>query len=140
MVERISAKDAKRRMDEEGWVYVDVRSVPEFEQGHPNGAYNVPLLHMGEGGMQPNPSFLDVVSRTFAKDDKIVIGCRSGVRSLRAAELLEGAGYTHVAEQRGGYGGARGSFGQVSEPGWQAEGLPTSKEAATGRTWAELSA
>lgn len=139
MIERISAKDAKRRMDEQGYAYLDVRSVPEFEQGHPEGAYNVPLLHMGPSGMQPNPRFLEVVSRVFAMDDKIVIGCKSGHRSLRAAELLEGAGFTNVRDQRAGYGGARGSFGEVSEPGWQAEGLPTSTEAATGRSWAELS-
>src|SRR5262249_27311884 len=36
-MKRISAKDAKELMDE-GWTYVDVRSEPEFERGHPAGA------------------------------------------------------------------------------------------------------
>ncbi len=139
MIERIGPREAKRRMDEAGWVYLDVRSVPEFEQGHPNGAYNVPLLHLASGGMQPNEAFLDVVTRTFAPGAKIVVGCQSGVRSLRAAEMLLEAGFTTVAEQRAGFGGARGPFGERTEAGWQDEGLPTATEAASGRSWEELS-
>ncbi len=139
MVERISPRDAKRRMDEEGYVYLDVRSVPEFEQGHPNGAYNIPFLHLRSSGMQTNSGFLEAAERTFAKDQKLVVGCKSGGRSLRAAEQLEAAGFTNVVDQRAGYGGARGPFGQVTEPGWERVGLPTSTEAAGGRSWSELS-
>ncbi len=138
-LERIGPSEAKRLMDQEGYVYLDVRSVPEFEQGHPNGAYNVPLLHLGSGGMDPNPDFVDAVTRAFPKDQKLLIGCKSGRRSKRAAEMLIAAGFTNVIDQCGGYGGARGVFGQVIEPGWQAEGLPTSTEAATGRSWIDLS-
>lgn len=138
MVERISPAEAKRRMDEEGYVYLDVRSVPEFEQGHPNDAYNIPIMHLRPGGMEPNPDFVAAVSKVFATDTKIVVGCKSGGRSLRAAEMLAAAGFTAICDQRAGYGGARGPFGGVAEKGWQAEGLPTSTEAAPGRTWAEL--
>lgn len=139
MVERIGPREARRRMETEGWVYLDVRSVPEFEQGHPDGAYNVPLLHLASGGMVANDGFLDAVRRAFAADARIVVGCQSGVRSLRAAETLLEAGYTTVADQRAGFGGARGAFGERIEAGWQDEGLPTSTEAATGRSWEELS-
>ena len=125
-------------MDVEGYVYLDVRSVPEFEQGHPNGAYNVPVMHMGSGRMDPNPDFVDAVARAFPKNQKIIIGCKSGGRSMRAAKMLAAAGFSEVIDQCGGYGGARGTFGQVTEPGWQTEGLPTSTEAATGRSWTEL--
>ncbi|MCA9595042.1 MAG: hypothetical protein KC776_17110, partial [Myxococcales bacterium] len=34
-------------MLKDGYVYVDVRSQPEFEAGHVPGSLNVPLLHMG---------------------------------------------------------------------------------------------
>ena len=33
----VTPREAKRLVDEEGYTYVDVRSVPEFEQGHPAG-------------------------------------------------------------------------------------------------------
>jgi rhodanese-related sulfurtransferase len=49
----------------EGYVYVDVRSEPEFEAGHVPGALNVPLLHQGPGGMSANPEFLSVMQQAF---------------------------------------------------------------------------
>lgn len=137
MIERISPEEAKRRLDA-GWIYLDVRSVPEFEQGHPRGAFNVPLMHMGPGGMHPNAEFMDVVRASFPKDAKIVVGCKSGGRSLRAAEMLSAAGYTNVVDQRAGWGGAHDPFGQLSEKGWAAAGLPTSTQAEQGRSWEEL--
>ena len=138
MAERIGPKEAKRRMDLEGWVYVDVRSVPEFEQGHPNGAYNVPIMHLRPGGMQPNPSFVDAMKKAFDADAKIIVGCKSGGRSAKAAQLLEAQGFTAVVDQRAGYGGGRDAFGGVKEKGWVAEGLPTSTEATPGRAWDDL--
>jgi rhodanese-related sulfurtransferase len=137
-MERISPDEAKRRLDA-GWVYLDVRSVPEFEQGHPAGAYNVPLLHMGRGGMEPNPEFLAVVTKTFARSTRLVVGCKSGPRSLRAAQMLEAAGFASVADQRAGWSGAHDAFGQITERGWRAAGFPSETEAQPGRAWHELS-
>ncbi len=96
-------------------------------------------MHMGPGGMQPNGDFMDVVARRFPKDAKIVVGCKSGGRSLRAAEMLKAAGYTNIVDQRAGWGGARDAFGQISEKGWEAAGLPTASEPEPGRSWEELS-
>ena len=56
------------------YVYVDVRTVEEFEQGHVPGSYNIPILFRVGGGMQPNPDFLAVVKRRFTKAQKIVFG------------------------------------------------------------------
>lgn len=137
MIERIDTEEAKRRLDE-GWVFLDVRSVPEFEQGHPSGAYNVPLMHMGPGGMHPNADFMAVVEARFARDTPIVLGCRSGGRSLTAAERMRAAGFTRVADQRSGFSGARDPFGQLLERGWEAAGLPVSSRAEPGRSWEEL--
>ena len=132
-VKRVSPDDALALMQNEGYIYLDVRSVPEFEAGHPEGAYNVPLLNMGIQGMQPNPVFLDVVKAHFPQDAKIVVGCKAGGRSLTAASLLESNGYTHVIDQRAGFDGS-------GEPGWRPRGLPVSKTAAPERGYAELSA
>src|SRR5262249_40526449 len=84
-VKRVSPEEARDLMHQDGYVYVDVRSVPEFEAGHPIGAYNVPLMHPGPQGMVPNPDFMSVMQQSFAKDRKIVVGCQAGGRSLRAA-------------------------------------------------------
>src|SRR4029450_1350588 len=81
-VTRVSPEEARQMMDEEAYVYVDVRAIPEFEAGHPEGAYNVPLLHARAGTMLPNPDFLAVMQRHFPKDARLVVGCRSGGRSL----------------------------------------------------------
>jgi rhodanese-related sulfurtransferase len=133
-VKRISPDEASALLAE-GWTYLDVRSAPEFEAGHPQGAYNVPLLHQGPAGMAPNAAFLAAVERTFAKDARLVLGCKSGGRSQQAARVLESAGYTALADQAGGFDGAPGPAGL---PGWRARGLPVAQHAETGRSWREL--
>jgi rhodanese-related sulfurtransferase len=132
-MQRISPRDAKQKMESDGYVYVDVRSVEEFDRGHPEGAFNVPLI---EGG-QPNAAFLEVMQSAFDRGEKIILGCAAGGRSLRAAQMLEAAGFTNVVDQRAGFEGARNAFGQVQEKGWAAEGLPSSTDAA-GRGWNDL--
>ena len=73
----------------------------------------------------------------FPKDAKLVVGCKAGGRSARAAEMMAAAGFTGVVDQRAGFDGARDAFGQLTEPGWQPAGLPV--EAATaGGSYAEL--
>ena len=136
-VKRVSPEEAKGLMEQEGYLYVDVRSMPEFEAGHPTGAYNVPLLHMGRGGMAPNPDFLSVMDKSFPRDAKIVVGCKSGGRSLQAASVLLSAGYTNVIDQRAGFQGTM-SPGGAPEAGWGPKGLPVSKEAAPGHAYEAL--
>ena len=137
-VQRISPTEAKQRQDE-GYTLLDVRSLPEYEQGHPTGAYNAPLLHAGPGGMAPNPEFVAVVSRAFPKDTRLVVSCKAGGRSQRAAMMLEAAGFTNLLEMRGGYSGEMTPTGGL-EPGWEAKGLPISTTPTPGGTWAELKA
>ena len=137
MPKRVLPKEAAALL-EEGWAYLDVRSIPEFEDGHPVGAANVPLLHLHNGRMAPNPDFQRVVEASFAKDAKIVVGCKAGGRSLQAATLMEAAGYTNVVDMRGGYHGERDGFGRVSVAGWAAEGLPVETAAAAEKTYETL--
>jgi rhodanese-related sulfurtransferase len=134
---RASPQEALALMREQGYSYLDVRSVPEFDQGHPEGAWNVPLIHMGPAGNQPNDAFLDVIGRLFPKEAPLVLGCRTANRSDHAAALLERAGYTNLVVQAAGFAGARDGFGRLM-PGWEAAGLPTSREARPGRSWADV--
>jgi rhodanese-related sulfurtransferase len=139
-VKRVSAAEADLLIREQGYAYVDVRSIPEFQAGHPAGAYNVPIMHKTAGGMQPNGDFVRVMAAVFPKDAKLILGCRSGNRSLRAAQVLIQAGYQDVIDQRGGTSGARDAFGQLHEPGWEAAGLAVSVEPEPNRNYEALRA
>ena len=49
-------------------VYLDVRTAPEFEAGHPAGARHVPVLFYGAGGQpRPNPDFVGSPLRNFLR-------------------------------------------------------------------------
>src|SRR5688500_8636000 len=98
----------------EGATYIDVRSRTEFAAGRPAGAINVPLLDTDEdtGQLMPNPDFVRVMRANFPADAPLLIGCQSGGRSSRAAQILEAFGFTHVTNVPGGYAG------------WEPSGLP----------------
>jgi rhodanese-related sulfurtransferase len=138
MAKRVLPQEAAELLGQ-GWVYIDVRSIPEFEASHPAGAANIPLLHAQAGRRFPNPEFQKVVEAHFPKDSKLVIGCQSGGRSAQAAALLEAAGYTQIVDVRGGMGGERDMFGKVAVLGWVAAGLPVEQTAGPGKSYAELS-
>ena len=136
---RVSPAEARDLIDKDGYVYVDVRSLPEFDAGHPTGAYNVPLAHMGPDGMTANPDFMSVMA-VFPKDAKLVLGCQGGGRSARAAAMLESAGYTNVIDQRAGFQGGRNPATGQPEPGWRPAGLPVSTDAEPDHTYEALKA
>lgn len=125
MATRIDPREAHAKMAE-GYVYVDVRSDVEFALGRPAGAVNVPLSRMTPTGLQPEPeAFVAAMKARFPIDARLVLGCKSGGRSARAAALLEAAGFVAVVDQRAGWDGERGPFGEVVTPGWRRAGLPT---------------
>jgi rhodanese-related sulfurtransferase len=138
MPKRVLPKEAAALL-EQGWAYLDVRSIPEFQQGHPAGAWNVPLTAVVNGRTALNPDFKRVVEASFAKDAKIVVGCKMGSRSLQAATLMESVGYQSVVDMRGGFFGERDAFGRASVAGWEAEGLPVEVAAPPERTYEALS-
>lgn len=133
----IVCAEAERLMREEGYAYLDVRSVGEFQQGHPAGAWNIPVMIPGPGGMQPNPNFLASVEGAFARDAKIVLGCQAGGRSLKAYLMLEGAGFTNIRNVAGGFGGGQDSKGNPA-PGWHESKLPIATRAKAGRDYESL--
>jgi rhodanese-related sulfurtransferase len=124
----------------DGHVYLDVRSVPEFSAGHPRSARNIPLLHSDprSGNLVPNPDFLKVVQANFPPATPLLLGCLSGGRSMKAAELLERAGHRSVVNVRCGFGGSRDILGRVTEPGWAALGLPVDREERPGESYESL--
>jgi len=126
IMKEVTPKEAFEDLEREpDTVYLDVRSIPEFQQGHPIRAINIPLLHFYPGmGMMPNEDFGDVVQANLSKNRKILVGCKTGHRSARAAEILSQLGYTDVANVRGGFIGVMDPMGRVLEAGWSLLNLP----------------
>jgi len=135
---RISAAEAHAKMTHDHFTYVDVRTEEEFAAGHPEGAVNVPFMLAVAGGLEANPDFVAVMERAFAKDAPIIVGCKMGGRSARAASALAQAGFTRVLDQRAGWDGARGSFGELTEPGWSRSSLPTDSGTPADRSYEAL--
>lgn len=124
-VARVSPAEALALLGE-GYTYVDVRTESEFAEGHPEGAVNVPWNVDGPIDPVKNEAFLPTMEARFAKDAKIVVGCKAGARSAAASEALVAAGFTRIVDQRAGWDGRRGTFGEIVEPGWRRAGLPIS--------------
>jgi rhodanese-related sulfurtransferase len=138
--ETLDPKAAKERLDQGGWIYLDVRSVEEFDEGHVPDSYNIPLLFRDPAaGMVPNPEFVAAVKRHFAADAKLVLGCKSGGRSQRACELLSGEGYKKLVNMDGGMHGKVDALGRPI-PGWIACGFPAPAKSEAARTWKVLRA
>lgn len=113
-----------------GAVLVDVRTEGEWAHiGIPEtkSTDNDPLfIPWTFAGGTPNPEFLAELQRQYPADDgvELVFLCRSGVRSVAAAEAATAAGYRayNVLE---GFEGEPDRYGERSVNGWKNRGLPT---------------
>lgn len=131
-LKQISVEQAQRLMSEDpDVIYIDVRTPPEFDQGHPPGAINIPVVFPDPvtQRMAPNPDFLSVVTRHVARSAKVIVGCQMGARSQFAGEAMAGSGYADVSNMQGGFGGARDPMGQIAMPGWLQLGYAVEIEA-----------
>jgi rhodanese-related sulfurtransferase len=117
-----------------------VRTETEFEKGHPAGALTVPVVFFDPRGgpAQPNDAFVDVVRRHIEPSRTVFVGCQSGVRSQRAAEILVSAGYQNVSNVSGGFGGARDRSGTVLAQGWRDSALPVDSGQPAGKCYRDL--
>jgi rhodanese-related sulfurtransferase len=110
-------------------VYIDVRTQPEFANGHVPGSVNIPVMvpDPATRRMTPNPGFLETVQSQYAKDKTIILGCGMGGRSQYAAEILDQAGFTDVSNMQGGFGGAKDPMGRLVVAGWLQSDLPVER-------------
>lgn len=131
----VSPEEASQLLAE-GYVYVDVRSEPEFEAGHVPGAINVPISHRGPAGMSPNAEFLSVMKQAFGPSEKLIVGCQMGGRSKRAVAQLAEAGFSELCEMSAGWDGGRDAFGRPN-PGWSKKGLPVELGTPAGQGYAD---
>lgn len=132
-IQRLQSKQAIERAADAALVHIDVRSEPEFAAGHAPNAYNVPLMHMGPGGMTPNPNFAADVQRAAPdKNAALLVSCKAGGRSAKAAAALEQLGYTNISDHVGGWSGGNG------DAGWEASGGPKTTTTLPGRSYTEI--
>jgi len=80
-----------RRLVASGALLLDVRSEAEYARGHLPGALNIPVQELAERTAEVGKAGREVV-----------VYCRSGMRSARAARLLSDAGF--AAHDLGGMG------------------------------------
>jgi sulfur-carrier protein adenylyltransferase/sulfurtransferase len=91
-IPQISVEELKRKLDAKEDVFVlDVRELPEY----PIANLGAPLIPVGDLEKR-------VGELAAQKDREIVIHCRSGARSQKAALILKNAGFTHVENLAGG--------------------------------------
>lgn len=83
---KITAEEAKKMMDEEDVIVVDVRRADEYTVKHIPGAILVPNESIKEEQPKDLPD----------KDAVILIHCRTGVRSKDASDKLISMGYKNV--------------------------------------------
>lgn len=104
---------------------IDCRTETEFFYvGHPVNAVNIAWNSSPD--RDPNPRFCDdVLHMAGRKDRPIVLICRSGRRSLDAANALERAGFSQVSNVLEGFEGDLDANRQRSRiNGWRHRGLP----------------
>ena len=124
----VSPREAFERLNaDQTAVLIDVRTVPEWNfVGIPAIDRLLRIEWQMYPSMQINPDFVQTVEEAgVAKDAEVFLLCRSGVRSIAAAEALTAAGYENAYNVLEGFEGDKNQNGQrATVGGWKFAGLP----------------
>ena len=85
---KVTSDEAKKMMETQKVIVVDVRTLEEYNEGHIPNAISVPLETIEN----------KAEAKLKNKDDLILVYCRSGRRSREAALKLIEKGYTNVID------------------------------------------
>lgn len=102
----VSAPEFDKEIKANSVQLLDVRTPQEYAEGHIDGASNI-NIHSDD--------FQQRAEKELSKDSTILVYCRSGRRSMEAAEMLTKLGYK-VVNLKGG----------IIE--WKGDGLPVTTE------------
>ncbi len=102
----VSAPEFDKEIKADSVQLLDVRTPQEYAEGHIDGALNINIQ---------SDDFRRLVEKELSKDSTILVYCRSGRRSMEAAEILTELGYK-VVNLKGGI------------IGWKEDGLPVTTE------------
>ena len=92
---QITQDDAKRMMDEQDVIILDVREDYEYDAGHIKGAVLLPVGSISEE---------TAASVIPDKDSTVLVYCRSGNRSKKAMDILYKNGYNVIELATGANG------------------------------------
>ncbi len=67
-------------------IFLDVRTMNEYDSGHIPDTIHIPLDELNEKALAALPD----------KHTHIIVYCRSGIRSAKAKSLLQSLGYTNI--------------------------------------------
>lgn len=102
----IDAEELGTLLIERDVILLDVREIEEYEAGHIDGAFNVPIRTLAQN--------LDLLPDL---DAEIYVICQGGARAMLATAALHTLGYDNATNLKGGMGA------------WGGEGFPTTTEA-----------
>ena len=109
-VPKITAGEARRLIDDEGALLIDVRDAPELEQaGKLKSAVNVSRGWLEFRADDAAPSH----NTEFRRDRPVILYCASGGRSALSAKVLQDMGYDQVYNL--------GGFKDAAEAGFETE-------------------
>ncbi|MTV29751.1 sulfurtransferase [Rhodoblastus acidophilus] len=150
----LSAPEAFKMKSEGGAkvMFVDIRTKGEFQfVGTPQVTdQNIPYMEIDDPAswdkknnryqMSPNSDFVGAIDAlakrmTIGKTDPVILICRSGDRSSRAANLLQDAGYTKVYSVVDGVEGDMSPAGRRDVNGWKNADLPWSYKISEGQAY-----
>jgi sulfur-carrier protein adenylyltransferase/sulfurtransferase len=113
-VPEVSPQEAKAELDAgDVGIFLDVREAHELRKGYVPGAVRIVLDEVPDAG-DPDSRFADE-QLTAHRDDRVIVYCATGVRSMIAGFYLQKLGYSNVASMAGGI------------QGWQQAGNPTER-------------
>lgn len=102
----VPASEFDKAIKADSMQLLDVRTPQEYAEGHIDGALNIDVR---------SDDFQKMAEKDLSKDSTILVYCRSGRRSMDAAEILTRLGYK-VVNLKGG----------IIE--WKEDGLPVTSE------------
>ncbi|KAJ1699000.1 hypothetical protein LUZ63_007512 [Rhynchospora breviuscula] len=126
-VRPIPPKEAGEVIQTEGYRLLDIRPIWEWERAHVTGSVHVPLfvddadngpitllkkwVHFGYIGLwtgqlftKVNEQFVPQVAEVVPnRDEKLLVACGEGLRSLMAVQMLHESGYKNLAWLAGGF-------------------------------------
>jgi rhodanese-related sulfurtransferase len=78
---------------EKGYMIIDVRTPEEYAKDHIEGAQNINVK---------SDAFVTEIEK-FSKSDTLLVYCRSGRRSLYAAQVMVSFGFQKIYDLEGGF-------------------------------------
>ena len=105
IIAAMTPNEAAKMFSEQKAIIVDVREDDEWKAQHIAGAIHIPLAQVESR----------LGELTQYKDSTVIMQCRSGKRSAKAASTLQAAGFTKVYNLTGGI------------IAWDKDGLTTTK-------------